>query len=155
VDKNELLKIDARKLKVLERWPLAPGEKPASLAMDRRNRRLFAGCRNSRLVVVNADSGKVVTDLPIGERVDASAFDPETGIVFSSNGDGTVTVIHQDAPDKYKVVETVKTRPGSRTMALDIKTHRLFIPGAEFKSAAGMTRPAMVPGSFVVLVFGK
>jgi DNA-binding beta-propeller fold protein YncE len=152
-DKNELLKIDSRKLKVLERWPLAPGEKPASLAMDRRNRRLFVGCRNKLLLVVNADNGKVITSLPVGERVDASAFDPETALVFSSNGDGTVTVVHQDGPDKYKVVETIKTRPGSKTMALDPKTHRLFIPGADFKP--GGVRPTMVPGTFVVLIYGK
>jgi DNA-binding beta-propeller fold protein YncE len=153
-DKNELLKIDSRNLKVLERWPLAPGETPASLAMDRKNRRLFVGCRNKLLVVVNADTGKVVTTLPIGGRVDASAFDPETGMVFSSNGDGTVTVVHQDGPDQYKVVETIKTRPGSKTMALDAKTHRLFIPGAEFKPGGG-GRPTVVPGTFSVLILGK
>jgi DNA-binding beta-propeller fold protein YncE len=155
-DKNELLKLDARKMTVLERWPVAPGETPASLAIDRRNHRLFVGCRNKKLVVVNAENGKVVTDLPVGERVDASAFDAEKGLVLSSCGDGTVAVIHQDSPDKYQVVETVKTRPNSKTMALDPKTHRLFIPGAEFKPAENpKARPTMVPKSFVVLIYEK
>jgi hypothetical protein len=87
--------------------------------------------------------------------VDATAFDAETGLVFSSCGDGTVTVVRQEGPDKYSVSETVKTRPGSKTMALDGKTHRLFIPGAEFKAAAGAARPVMVPGTFVVMIFSK
>jgi DNA-binding beta-propeller fold protein YncE len=156
-DKAELLKIDARNLKVLERWPLAPGKTPTGLALDRRHHRLFVGCRSKHQVVVNADTGKVVTTLPIGDGVDACAFDPETALVFSSCRDGTVTVIHQDGPDDYKVVETVKTRTGSKTMALDPKTHRLFLPAAEFKAAADNPRgrPSVVPGTFVVLVFGK
>jgi DNA-binding beta-propeller fold protein YncE len=162
-DKGELLKIDSRNRKVLERWPLAPGKTPTGLALDRRNHRLFVGCRGGGSgraglqVVVNADTGKVITTLPIGEGVDASAFDPETGLVFSSCRDGTVTVIHQENADDYKVVETVKTRQGSKTMALDPKTHRLFIPGAEFKAASDNPRgrPSMVPGSFVVMIFGK
>jgi DNA-binding beta-propeller fold protein YncE len=154
-DKSMLLKIDSRKLTVLERWPVAPGETAVSLAMDTKNRRLFIGCQNKLLVAMNADNGKVVDKQPIGARVDASAFDPETGLVFSSNGEGTVTVIHQDAPDKYEVVETVKTQPGSKTMALDTKTHKLFIPAAKFKPARANTRPAMEPGTFSVHIYGK
>lgn len=162
-DKSELLKVDTRNLKVLERWPLAPGKTPTGLALDRRNHRLFVGCRgggegrNGIMAVVNADTGKVVTTVPIGQGVDASAFDPEAGLAFCSCGDGTVTVVHQEAPDDYKVVETIKTRPRSKTMALDAKTHRLFIPGAEYKAAGDNPRgrPMMVPGSFVVLVYGK
>ena len=157
-DKAEVLKIDARNLKVLERWPLDPGKTPTGLAIDGRNHRLFVGCRSKHQVVVNADTGKVVTTLPIGDGVDACAFDPETGLVFSSCRDGTVTVIHQENPDDYKVAETVKTRPGSKTMALDLKTHRLFLPGAEFNPAPKdnpRARPSVVPGTFVVLVFGQ
>jgi DNA-binding beta-propeller fold protein YncE len=162
-DKAELLKIDARNLKVLERWPLAPGRTPTGLALDRRNHRLFVGCRGGGTgraglqVVVNADTGKVITTLPIGEGVDACAFDPETGLAFSSCRDGTVTVVRQENPEDYKVVETIKTRQGSKTMALDPKTHRLFLPGAEFKAAGDNPRgrPSPVPGSFVVMVFGK
>lgn len=155
-DKDELLKIDARKREVLERWPLAPGKAPASLALDRANRRLFVGCRNQLLAVVNADSGKVLTTLPVGERVDATAYDAEAGLVFSACGDGTAAVVRQDGPDKYRVVETIKTRPGSKTLALDGKTHRLFIPAATFKpGATPKARPTTEPGSFVVLVYGK
>jgi DNA-binding beta-propeller fold protein YncE len=154
-DKNELLKLDARNMKVLERWPLAPGATPTGLAMDRKNRRLFVGCRNKMLAVVNADNGKVIITLPIGDRVDAAAFDAETGLIFASCGDGTVSVVHQDGPDKYTAMETIKTRLGSKTMALDPKTHNLFIPAAEFKEVTGRPRPVMTPGTFVVLIYGK
>jgi hypothetical protein len=106
------------------------------------------------LVVMNADNGKIVATHPIGERVDAAAFDPETGLVYASCGDGTVSVFHQDEPDKYSAVETVKTQVGSKTMGLDLKTHNLFIPAAEFKAQAG-GRPMMVAGTFAVLVYGK
>jgi DNA-binding beta-propeller fold protein YncE len=155
-DKDMVLKLDSKKLEVKERWPLAPGKTPTGMAMDRKNRRLFVGCRSKVLVVMNADDGKVVTTQPIGERVDAAAFDPETGLVFASCGDGTVSVFHADGPDKLTAVETVKTRLGSKTMGLDLKSHKLFIPGADFKApdkAGG--RPMMVPGTFVVLVYGK
>jgi DNA-binding beta-propeller fold protein YncE len=154
-DKSTVVKIDARKLTVLDRWPVAPGEAPVSMAMDTKNRRLFIGCQNKLVVVLNADNGKVVDKQPIGERVDASAFDPETGLVFCSNGEGTVTVLHQDSPDKYEVDETVKTQLGSKTMALDAKTHKLFIPAAKFKPAVGAARPTMEPGTFSVQVYGK
>ncbi len=153
-DKNTVVKFDGRKLEVKERWPLAPGETPTGLALDRKNRRLFVGCRSKALVVMNADDGKVVTTQPIGERVDACAFDPETGLVYASCGDGTVSVFHQDGPDKYSAVETVKTQAGSKTMGLDPKTHNLFIPAADFKAQGG-GRPTMVPGTFAVLVYGK
>jgi DNA-binding beta-propeller fold protein YncE len=154
-DKSTVVKIDARKLTVLDRWPVAPGEAAVSMAMDTKNCRLFIGCTNKLVIVLNADNGKVVDKQPIGEKVDASAFDPETGLVFCSNGEGTVTVLHQDGPDKYEVVETVKTQPGSKTMALDAKTHKLFLPAAKFKPAVGGGRPTMEPGTFSVLVYGK
>jgi DNA-binding beta-propeller fold protein YncE len=154
-DKSLLVKIDARKLAVLERWPVAPGKEPSSLAMDTNHRRLFIACHNELVVILNADNGKVVDKQPIGQGVDATAFDPETRLVFCSNGDGTVTVIHENSPDKYTVVETIKTQPRSKTMALDPKTHNLFIPAAKFVAAAGNRRPPMVPGTFSVLVYGK
>jgi DNA-binding beta-propeller fold protein YncE len=156
-DKDTIVKFDAKKLEVMERWPLAPGKGPSGLAMDRKNRRLFSGCHNKTLVIMNADNGKVVDTQPIGERIDAAAFDPETGRAFASCGDGTVSVIHEDSPDKYKVVETVKTRLGSRTMGLDSKTHKLFLPGADFKPNPDNPngRPMIVKGSFVVLVYGQ
>jgi DNA-binding beta-propeller fold protein YncE len=156
-DKNTLVKFDAKELKVLERWPLAPGETPTGLSMDTHNKRLFVGCRNKLLVVVNAEDGKVVAKQPIGERVDATAFDPETGLVFASCGDGTVTVVHQDGPDKYSLVQTLKTKVGSKTMGLDRKTHKLFLPSADFKPDPNNPRgrPTMVPKTFAVLVYGK
>jgi YVTN family beta-propeller protein len=157
-DKGEVLKLDARGLKVLDRWPIAPAKTPVSMAIDARNHRLFVGCRSKVLLVLDTDGGKVVATLPIGDRVDAGAYDPETKLVFCSCGDGTVAVVRQETPDQYATMETVKTRIGSKTMALDPKTRRLFIPAAEYKAAAAgapRARPTMVPGSFAVLVFGQ
>jgi DNA-binding beta-propeller fold protein YncE len=155
-DKNELLKIDSKEMKVLERWPLAPGATPTGLAFDPKSKRLFVGCRNKNMVVVNADNGKVVANNPIGERVDAGAFDPETGNIFFSCGDGTVSVFHADGEDKYTLVETIKTKVGSKTMGLDRKSHKLFLPSADYKPAEKQgARPTMVPGTFAVLVFAR
>ena len=130
-DESLVLKIDSRTLKVEQRWPTAPCASPSSMAMDRANRRLFLGCRSKVMAVMNADTGQVITTLPIGDHVDATAFDLETKLIFNSNGEGTVTVIHQEGPDKYSVVETVKTLPRAKTMALDPKTHQLFLATAE------------------------
>ena len=141
-DENQVVKIDAHKLRVEQRWPTAPCQSPSSLAMDRDNRRLFIGCRSKVMAVMNADTGQVITTLPIGDHVDATAFDPETRLIFNSNGEGTITVIHQDGPDKYSLVETVKTLPRAKTMALDSKTHKLYLSTAE-------------SGQFEVLVVGK
>ena len=141
-DESQVLKIDSRKLAVEQRWPTAPCASPSSMAMDRTNRRLFVGCRSKVMAVMNADTGKVITTVPIGDHVDATAFDPATKLIFNSNGEGTITVIRQDSPDKYSVVETVKTLPRAKTMALDPKTHRLFLSTTE-------------AGQFEVLVVGK
>ncbi|MGO9433276.1 MAG: YncE family protein [Terracidiphilus sp.] len=141
-DESLVLKIDSRNLTVEQRWPTAPCASPSSIAMDRANRRLFVGCRSKVMAVMNADSGKVITTLPIGDHVDATAFDPETKLIFNSNGEGTITVIREESPDKYSVVETVKTLPRAKTMALDPKTHRLFLSTTE-------------AGQFEVLVVGK
>ncbi|HKH98750.1 MAG TPA: YncE family protein [Candidatus Sulfotelmatobacter sp.] len=141
-DESLVLKINSRQLKVEQRWPTAPCASPSSMAMDRANRRIFLGCRSKVMAVVDADSGKVITTLPIGDHVDATAFDTETKLIFNSNGEGTITVIHEDSPDKYSMVETVKTAPRAKTMALDPKTHRLFLSTAE-------------NGQFEVLVVGK
>jgi DNA-binding beta-propeller fold protein YncE len=154
-DTAEVLKLDARDLKVLERWSVAPAKLPVSLAIDPKTDRLFVGCRSKSLVVLNTKTGKSVATLPIGDRVDAGAFDPETKMVFCSCGDGSVAVVRQESADKYTLVETIKTRPGSKTMALDPKTHKLFLPGVEYKPGAAGARPMAVSGSFVVMVFGK
>ena len=141
-DESLVLKIDSHKLTVEQRWPTAPCSAPSSMAMDRGNRRLFVGCRSKVMAVINAETGAVITTLPIGDHVDATAFDPETKLIFNSNGEGTITVIRQESPDKYSVVETVKTLPRAKTMALDPKTHRLFLSTTE-------------AGQFEVLVVGK
>jgi YVTN family beta-propeller protein len=141
-DESLVLKINSRTLKVEQRWPTAPCASPSSMAIDAANRRLFLGCRSKVMAVMNADTGQVITALPIGDHVDATAFDVETRLIFNSNGEGTVTVIRQDSPDKYSVVETVKTLPRAKTSALDPKTHRLFLSTAE-------------SGQFEVLVMGK
>ena len=141
-DESLVLKINSRELKVEQRWPTAPCSSPSSMAIDRANRRLFLGCRSKVMAVMNADTGQVITTLPIGDHVDATAFDPETKLIFNSNGEGTITVIHQDSPDKYSLVETVKTAPRAKTMALDPKTHQLFLSTVE-------------NGQFEVLVVGK
>ena len=160
-DKSEVAQLDPNKLAVEARWSLAPGEEPSGLAIDRKHHRLFSVCSNKLMVVLNADNGKVVTTLPIGSGTDAAAFDPETGFAFSSNGEGTLTVVHEDSPDKYTVVENVATQRGARTMTLDLKTHRVFSVTAEFGPSPAPTaerprpRPPMVPGSFTLLVLEK
>jgi DNA-binding beta-propeller fold protein YncE len=160
-DKSMVVAIDSQKLTVVSRWPLAPGEEPSGMAMDRDHRRLFSGCHNKMMVVMDADSGKVVATPPIGQGVDANAFDPGTGLAFSSNGDGTLTVVHQESPDKYSVVDNVQTQRGARTMALDLKTHNVYLVTAEFGPPPAPTadqprpRPSIVPGSFVVLVVSR
>src|SRR5262249_26710447 len=155
-DTSELAHLDAKTLKVLHRWPLKPCEEPSGLAMDVKTRRIFSGCSNKLMAVVNADSGKVITTIPIGQGVDANGFDPETQLAFSSNGEGTLTVVHEDSADKFTVVENVPTKRYARTMGLDLKTHNIFLPTAEFDApAAGERRGQMKPGSFVVLLVSK
>ena len=132
-DKSELVAIDPNKLEVKAKWPLAPCTEPSGLAIDRKNRRLFAGCDNKMMAVVDADSGKVLATPPIGDGVDATAFDPETGLAFAScGGDGVLTVVKEDSPDKFSVAENVPTQKGARTMALDTKTHKVFVVTAQF-----------------------
>jgi|SRR5271157_532619 len=160
-DKSELLQIDSQKLTITARWPLAPGEEPSGLAIDREHRRLFAGCHNQMMAVVDADSGKVLATPAIGQGVDANGFDPGTQLAFSSNGDGTLTIVHEDAPDKFTPVASVPTQRGARTMAVDVKAHRIYLVTAEFKPAPAPTaeqphpRPQTVPGSFTLLVVGQ
>jgi DNA-binding beta-propeller fold protein YncE len=154
-DTSELVEIDAQALKILYRWPLKPCESPSGLSMDKKNRRLFAGCEKL-MAVVDADSGKVIATPAIGDGVDATAYDPETGFALSSNGEGTLTVIQQEGPDKYSVLENVPTKRSARTMGLDLKTHNVVLPAAEFlPPKEGERRGAMKPGSFVLLVVAR
>ena len=160
-DKSELTVIDPNKLEVKTKWPLAPCTEPSGLALDRKNRRLFVGCDNKMMAVVDADSGKVLATPAIGEGVDATAYDDETGLAFASCGEGVLTVVREDSPQKFSVVENVKTEPGARTMALDTKTHNVFTVTAKFGPPPAATadnphpRRTILPDTFEVLVLAK
>ncbi|HTI69073.1 MAG TPA: YncE family protein [Candidatus Limnocylindria bacterium] len=154
-DKNEIAVIDTQSHKVVNHWPIAPAEEPSGMAIDLAHKRLFLGCGGSKtMIMVDSESGKTVASVPIGDGVDANAFDPETQLAFASCGDGTVTIAHEDAPDKLTVVQTLKTERGARTMTLDTKTHRIYLASAEFAPAApGERRGKMTPDSFKILVY--
>jgi DNA-binding beta-propeller fold protein YncE len=160
-DKSELTVIDPNKLEVKTKWPLAPCTEPSGLALDRKNRRLFVGCDNKMMAVVDADSGKILATPAIGEGVDATAYDDEAGLAFASCGEGVLTVVKEDSPEKFSVVENVKTEPGARTMALDSKTHNVFTVTAKFGPPPAATadnphpRRTILPDTFEVLVLGK
>ena len=161
-DKSELTAIDSNKLEVKSTWPLAPCTEPSGLSIDRKNHRLFVGCNNKMMAVVDADSGKVIATPSIGEGVDATTFDPETELAFASCGaDGVLTIIQEESKDKFTVAENVPTQKGARTLALDSKTHNVFVVTAQFGPRPAPTadnprpRPPIVPDSFVVLVVGK
>jgi DNA-binding beta-propeller fold protein YncE len=130
-DESQLLRIDASTLSVKDRWQVAPCKAPSSLALDAQNRRLFLGCRSKVMAVLDADNGKVIATYPIGDHVDASAFDPAAKVVFNSTGDGNVFAFHQDSADKYTALDVIPTVQGSKTMTLDHKTQRLFVPVRE------------------------
>jgi DNA-binding beta-propeller fold protein YncE len=161
-DKNELVAIDSQTLKIKSRWPVAPAGNPTALAIDLDHRRLFSAGRNPQmLVVLDADSGKVIQSFPISGGVDAAAYDPGTGLIFASTREGMIHVFHEDSPDKFSQVESVKTEYGAKTMGLDTKTHHLFVSTADFAPPTAPTaehpRPqrTAVPGSFHVLVYGQ
>jgi YVTN family beta-propeller protein len=135
--------VDLNSMKVMHTWPLAPCATPTAMAFDSATRRLFVGCRGGKMMaVLDADSGKVITTSPIGERVDAGAYDPATKLVFMSTGDGNVSIFHQDSADKYSLLENLATAPGSKTMGLDPKTHNLIVPSNQ-------------GGAFTILVYGQ
>jgi len=160
-DKSELTAIDPEKLEVKAKWPLAPCTEPSGLSIDRKNRRLFVGCDNKMMAVVDADSGKVLATPAIGDGVDATNFDPGTNLAFASCGEGVLTVVQEESPDKFSVAENIPTQQGARTLALDTKTHNVFVVTAKFGPPPAPTadnphpRRSIVPDSFVVLVVGK
>ena len=160
-DKSEIVALDPRNLNVKSRWSLAPCEEPSGLAIDIKNRRLFSGCDNKMMAVTNADTGKVIATVPIGEHVDANGFDPDTQMAFASCGDGSLTVTHEDSPDKFHVVQNLATERGARTMTLDPKTHRIYLVTAKFGPPPAPTAaqphpwPTVLPDTFMVLVAGK
>src|SRR5881394_2359105 len=156
-DSSEVVEIDAAAMKVTRRWKLAPCESPTGLAIDRAHGVLFSGCRSGVMAISDANTGKLITTVPIGQGVDAARFDPATQLAFASNGEGSITVIHEDAPDKFTVVGTVPTKRGARTMELDLKTHRIFTVTADFGPPPAPTadrprpRPPVLPGTFALL----
>jgi YVTN family beta-propeller protein len=150
-DKSQVVAFDAQQLVEKHRWKLGEGKGPSGLAIDRKNRRLFATCGNQKMVVLDADSGEVIATLPIGRGTDACAFDPGPALAFSSNGDGTLTIVREESPAKFESVGNVPTQRGARTMALDSKTHRIFLATAKAKPGE---RRSFEPGSFVILVVG-
>lgn len=155
-DTNQIVEFDAQKLTETHRWPLAPCKSPSGLAMDVKNRRLFSVCDEKVMAVVNADTGKVVATPEICDGPDAAGFDPATGYAFASCGDGHLTVVHEDSPDKFTVVEQVSTKRSARTMGLDLKTRNIYLPSAEFDPPApGERRGKMKAGSFAIVVVGK
>jgi len=159
-NKNEIVAVDTGTLAIKSRWPVAPAGGPTALAMDIEHRRLFsAGRAPQMLVVMDADNGKVIQSFPISGGVDAAAYDPETGLIFASTREGMIHVFHEDSPDKFSEVETVKTEFGAKTMGLDTKTHNLFVDTADFAPATSTAgrpgRRAAVPGTFRVLVYGR
>jgi len=160
-DKSEVAVIDSKTLKVISEWPLAPGEAPSGLALDTMNHRLFSVCRNKFMIVMDAENGHVLATLPIGSGTDGCGFDPETRLAFSSNGEGTLTVVHEKSPNVYSVLDTIVTQRGARTMTIDPKTHSVFLPTAEYgptpQPTAEQPRPRapVLPGTFVVLQFQR
>lgn len=160
-DKSQIDAIDPNKLEVKARWPLAPCEEPSGLAIDAKNHRLFAGCDNKMMAVVDTDNGKVVATPAIGDGVDANAFDPGTRLAFASCGEGVLTVVKEESSNKFTVVENAKTQQGARTMALDEKTHNVYVVTANFGPPPAPTadnphpRRTILPDSFVVLVLGQ
>ena len=158
-DKSEIVRINSQSLAVEAHWPLKPCESPSGLAMDLSTRRLFSVCDNKMMAVVDADSGKVIATPAIGEGPDAVAFDPSSKLIFSSNGEsGNLTVVKENSKDKYSVVQTVETGQGARTEALDEKTHKIYLPTADFGPAPQATsatphpRPSIQPGTFRLLI---
>ncbi len=157
-DRSVIAVIDPATHKVVATWPISPGEEASGLAIDVEHHRLFAVCGNGLMVMVNDETGAVVDTVPIGRGPDAARYDPALGLAFASNGEGTVTIAHEDSPDHLRVVQTLKTQPSARTMALDPLTHRIYLSAAEIETApadsTGRRRRRMVPGSFRVLVYG-
>jgi DNA-binding beta-propeller fold protein YncE len=160
-DQGAIAEVDARAMKVTRHWSIAPCESPTGLAIDRAHRRLFSVCRNKVMAISDARAGTRIATVAIGGAPDGAAFDSATGNAFSSNGDGTLTVVHEDGPNAFRVTQTVPTMPGARTMTLDPVTHRVYLVGARFAGAPMPTassgprrRSPMIPGSFTLLVVG-
>ena len=160
-DTSEVVEVDSRNMEILKRFSLKPCEEPTGIAYDSEHHRIFSGCHNKIMTVLDAQAVKIIATVPIGEGVDGAGFDSKAGLAFSSNGDGTLTVVQESTPGNFQVVETVKTQRGARTMAIDSKTHKIYLPAATFGPPPAPTpelpkpRPTMIKDSFVVLVVGQ
>lgn len=153
-DKSEVAAIDTGKHVVVSRWPIAPGESASGMAIDTKTHHLFIGCHNKLMVMMDATDGKVLASVPIGEGVDADAFDPGTGLAFASCGDGTTTIAKEDG-NQLKVVQMLQTQRSARTMTIDPTTHKIYLAAAQFETPQpGERRGKMVPGTFKILVYG-
>ena len=155
-DIAQVVEIDAKKATVSRRWTTAPCKNPVSMAIDTAHHRLFSGCRSGVMAISDYQAGKVVATVPIGTGVDGAGYDPEYGNAFASNADGTLTIIHQDSPDQYRVIQTLETPKGSRNMGLDPTNHRIFVASAKFGPVPpGGRRGPVLPGSFALLVIER
>lgn len=160
-DAHEIVSFDAKTLAIKNRWKISPGEEPTGLAIDTKTKRLFSVCHNGWMMVVDSEKGNIVAQVPIGKRVDGVVFDSELKMAFSSNGEGTITVVQEVSPSEFKVVDTIKTEVGARTIALDPKTHHVFVSTAQYGETPAATtenpnpRPKVVPGTFMVLEYGR
>jgi len=158
-DKSEVVAIDTTKHEVVAHWPLAPGEEPSGIAFDAAHHRLFSTCHNKMMTMLDTQSGKVVGTTAIGTGVDGAAFDDATQLVFASCGEGVTNIVKEETPEKLRAVQTLKTERGARTMALDPKTHRIYLPSAKFEPApspspgASPIRPGIVPNTLKLLVY--
>jgi DNA-binding beta-propeller fold protein YncE len=159
-DTNEVVSFDAKTLVIKNRWKI-PGDEPTGIAMDRKTHRLFTVCHSEVAIVLNSDDGSVIASLPIGKRVDGVVFDEQSRRAFTSNGEGTVTAIQEVSPTEFKVVETIQTQVGARTIALDSRKHHVFVSSAQYGETPPATtenpkpRPSIVPGTFTILELGK
>jgi YVTN family beta-propeller protein len=160
-DKSEVVVIDTAKHEVIARWPVAPGEEPSGIALDAAHHRLFAGCHNKMMAMLDTETGKVIATVPIGERVDGCAFDDAKQLAFASCGDGTTTIAKEETPQKLTVVQTLQTERGARTMTIDPQTHRIYLPSAKFQPpppaspGSSPARPTIVPNTLKLLVYGR
>jgi DNA-binding beta-propeller fold protein YncE len=161
-DTDEVVSFDSKTLVVKSHWKLAPGVEPNGLVLDNETHRIFSACRKSQtMIMLDSDNGKIIGQLPIGKGVDGVIFDPAAKLVITSNGEGTLTVIHEDSPSKFSVVETVRTEPGARTMTFDSKTQHVFLSAAQYGPAPAATPenphpwPSVVPGTFMILEYGR
>jgi YVTN family beta-propeller protein len=159
-DKSEVVVIDAAKHEVVARWPLAPGEEPTGIALDAAHHRLFVTCHNKMMAMLDTTSGKVLATVPIGGGVDGCAFDDASQLAFASCGEGVTTIAKEETPEKLTVVQTLQTERGARTMTIDPKSHRIYLPSAQFlpppspPPGATPARPTIVPNSLKLLVYG-